>query len=251
MKKSLLEMTQDILSDMTDDEVNSIDDTFASQQVAAIIRSTYEAMLSNRNWPHTRKLVQVAPYSQQDLPTHMILQSDIKELCFLNYNCAPLGSARLDFVPMVWKEPDDFLRFLNTRDSTKPNTISVKDRSGVILLIVTDKHPTYYTSFDDSTLVFDSYDMSVDSSLQESKVQAMAYINPAWSHLDNFIPDLPAEAFSALLNEAKSTAMFRLKQTQDVKAEKESIKQQRWLSRKAWRVNGGIQYPNYGRKGRR
>lgn len=243
-------MTQDILSDMTDDEVNSIDDTFASQQVAAIIRSTYEAMLSNRNWPHTRKLVQVSPYSQEDLPTHMILQSDIKELCFLNYNCATLENDRLNFVEMKWKEPDDFLRFINTRDNTKPNVRTVIDRSGVVLLVLNDKHPTYFTSFDDSTLVFDSYNMTVDNTLQESKVQAMAYINPQWSHVDNFIPDLPAEAFSALVNEAKSTAMFRLKQTQDFKAEKESIKQQRWLSRKAWRVSGGIQYPDYGRKRR-
>lgn len=244
-------MTQDILSDMTDDEVNSIDDTFASQQVASIIRSTYEAMMSNRNWPHTRKLVQVYPYSSQDQPTHMVLQQEIKELCFINYNIAPLDSNRFDFVEMVWKEPDDFLRMLNTRDSSKENIRTIYDRSGVVLLITTDRHPKYYTSFDDNTLVFDSYDVTVDSTLQESKIQAMAYISPLWQHNDSFIPDLPVEAFPALINEAKSTAMFRLKQTQDFKAEKESIKQQRWLSRKAWRVNGGIQYPNYGRKGRR
>ena len=41
--------------------------------------------------------------------------------------------------------------------------------------------------------------------------------------------------------------MFKLKEVQDIKSEQEAGRQQRWLSRKAWTVNGGIRYPNYGR----
>ena len=55
MKMNLLEITQDILNDMDGDEVNSIDDTFESAQIAQIIKSTYYAIISNRNWPHTRR----------------------------------------------------------------------------------------------------------------------------------------------------------------------------------------------------
>jgi len=35
------------------------------------------------------------------------------------------------------------------------------------------------------------------------------------------------------------------------KAEQKAGRQQRWLSRKAWRAKGGILYENYGRKGRK
>ena len=52
MKYTLLEIVQEILSDMDSDEVNSIDDTVESQQVASIVRSAYMAIMSNRNW-HT------------------------------------------------------------------------------------------------------------------------------------------------------------------------------------------------------
>jgi hypothetical protein len=180
----------------------------------------------------------------------MYLQEGIKEIVFINYNCSQ-DKNKLDYRPMKWREPDDFLRFLNTRDNTKPEVDVIQDDTGVQLLILNNKAPQYYTSFDDEYLVFDSYDMLVDDTLQESKVQAMAYIMPQWNHTDSFIPDLPSEAFSALLAEAKSATMLRLNQTQDIKAEQDARRQQSWLSRKAWRAHGGIQYPNYGRRGKR
>lgn len=79
-------------------------------------------------------------------------------------------------------------------------------------------------------------------------MQAQAYVLPEWENDDDFIPFLPDEAFILLLEESKSKAQYKLRQFQDVKAEQEAGRQNRWLSRKAWRVNGGIQYPNYGRR---
>ncbi|MDT1790558.1 hypothetical protein, partial [Salmonella enterica] len=72
-------------------------------------------------------------------------------------------------------------------------------------------------------------------------------VMPTWSQTDSFVPDLPEEAFISLLEEAKSKAALKLKQEADQKAEQESIRQRNWLSRKAWKVNGGIKYPDYGR----
>ena len=70
----------------------------------------------------------------------------------------------------------------------------------------------------------------------------------SWSSADDFIPDLPENAFTALVEEAKSKAALRLAQKPDEKAEQEAGRQNRWLARRARRINGGIQYPNYGRK---
>lgn len=250
MKKTLLEMVQEILSDMDSDEVNSIDDTVESAQVAEIIRSTYYAMISNRNWPHTRKTVQMVASGNVAYPTHMSVKEDFKELCFINYNKAGQGETRKKFLPLTWVEPDDFLRITNKRNNDASNVDVITDYTGVELLINNDKHPTYYTSFDDKNLIFDSYDSSVDSTLQMSKTQAMAYVIPAWVHSDEFYPDLPAEAFTALIEESKSKCMLRLKQVQDIKAEQEAGRQQRWLSQKAWTVKGGLRMANYGRRRR-
>lgn len=251
MKMSLLEMVQDILSDMDSDEVNSHEDTAESVQVAQILRSTYYAMISNRNWPHTRKTVNLYPSGSVAKPTHMRVKENFKELCFINYDTAKATDTRKLYKKMKWLAPDEFLFVLNSRKSDESNIQTVVDDSGIELLIINDKAPEYYTSFNDEDLVFDSFDSDVEATLQQSKVQALAYVIPDWVVDDTFVPDLPPEAFTALLEEAKSRAMFKLKQVQDVKAEQEANRQQRWLSRKAWTVNGGIVYPNYGRKSKK
>lgn len=248
MKMTLLELVQDILNDMDSDEVNSIDDTFESQQVAQIVKSTYIAMMSNRNWPHQMKLLSLVASGDDSLPTHVTIQDPIKEMISINYNKARDGETRRRYQAMRWLEPDDFLRHTNRRNSDESNIDIIVDPSGIELLIRNDLAPTYWTSFNDSTIIFDSYDNSVDDTIQESKIQARAYVMNSWVHVDDAIPDLPDEAFTALLEEAKSRAMFKLKQTADQKAEQESRRQQAWLSRKDWRAKGGIKYPDYGRK---
>lgn len=251
MKLTLIELVQDILNDIDSDEVNSIDDTFESQQVAQIVKSTYYAMLSNRNWPHTNQAVQLVGSGNPALPTHMTLQDEVKELSFINYDKRRIDSTAKNYERMTWLEPDDFLRVLNRRRSDAGNVDTIVDPSGIELFITNDAPPRYYTSFDDETVIFDSYDNLIEAALQGSKIQAQGYVIPAWSHVDSFIPDLPAEAFTALLEEAKSRASLKLRQQQDIKAEQEASRQQRWLSQKAWRVKGGVKYPDFGRRGRK
>jgi len=247
-KPNLLEIVQEILSDMTSDIINSIDDTEEAGQVATIVKSTYNAMISNRNWPHTAHVVNLTASTDNLLPTHMTIDEDIKEMISVYYDKRRQGETRIRNEQILWKDPDDFLRYINNRDSDGADTLTVTDPSGVKLLILTNKAPSYFTSFDDETLVFDSYDSDIDTTLQAVKTTARAYIMPVFQINDEFIPDLPMEAFSALIEEAKSKAMFKLNQVQDIKSEQEAGRQHRWLSRKAWTVKGGIKYPDYGRR---
>jgi len=76
----------------------------------------------------------------------------------------------------------------------------------------------------------------------------MAYVMPKWLPADDFVPDLPDEAFMALIEESKSRASLKLNQVADQKSEQEAQRQRKWLARKARRVNNGILYPDYGRK---
>lgn len=247
-KKTLLEIVQEILSDMDGDVVNSIDDTEESGQVATIVKSTYEAMIANRDWPHLKRLVQVTASGDSALPTHMTVQENIKKMVFLNYNKQRLGETRRRYQNIRWVYPDEFLRKMNDRNNDNSNIDIIIDPTGVELMVFNDRHPTVFTSFDDETLVFDAYDSDIEATLQSSKVQAHAYVNPVFNLTDDFIPDLPEHAFPGLIEEAKSKSFVKLKQQEDPKAEQEAGRQRRWLSRNDWRVNGGVRYPNYGRK---
>ena len=247
-KRDLLDMVQEILSDIDSDEVESIDDTVEAEQIVSILKSTYYAMMSNRDWPHLRRSIQISSLGDTAKPTHMKIQDGVKELCFLKYNKQKLGATKKDYGDITFLQPDHFLHKTNQEDSSSSDVLTVTDTGGIELLVRVDRAPTYCTSFDDEYIVFDSYDNTVDSTMQESKIQAVAYVIPAWSSSDDFIPDLPENAFPALVEEAKSKAALRLAQKPDEKAEQEASRQNRWLARRARRINGGIQYPNYGRK---
>lgn len=246
--KTVLDMVQSILSDMDSDEINSISDTAEAEQVASILRNTYLNLVSNSVWPHTRRSVGVTPYSDSNLPTHMRLDDEVKELILINYNVAKENETRRSYKEMKYLCPDDFLRKLNTRNNDNTNVDIISDPSGIELLIINDTRPTYYTSFDDVTLVFDSYDSAVDTTLQASKLQVLAYVIPEFELTDSFVPDVPPDAFAYLMEEATVRAQSKLREFQDVKSEQGSTSQARWLSRKNWRTSGGIKYPNYGKR---
>lgn len=249
-KMTVLDIVQEVLNDMDSDPVNSIDETFEAQQVASLVKTVYRNMLSNRNWSHTKRLLNLTPYSNSSLPTHMRIKDELKELMFVDYNVSKKGETRRRYQRMIWLEPDDFLRVANQLNTDSEYVDIIQDPSGVEIAIRNDTAPKYFTSFNDDTLVFNSYDSEADDTLQASKTQAYGFVYPPFILSDEFVPDLPLEAFSALVAEVKSQAFVKLKQQESGKDEQDSRRQQAWLSRKEWRVQGGIQYPSYGRRGR-
>jgi hypothetical protein len=247
-KKTLLQMTQDILNDLDSDEANSINDTVEATQVAQIIRTCYEEMMSNRNWPMQKKIIQLEASGNLNHPNYLTFPEGIKELVSFKYNVIKDGETRVQYKDVKWLYPDEFLKKIDARNSDNTNIQQVQDDSGIILLIQNDKAPEWWTTFDDAWIICDSYDVAVDDTLKKSKTQAIVYKETTWTHTDSFIPDMPEEAFSALIEEAKSTAFIVLKQMANQKAEQKATRQQRWLSRKAWKAHGGVRYPDYGRK---
>lgn len=247
MKKSVLDLTQDILSDMNSDEVSSITDTLESMQVAQIIKSVYEDMMSRKNWPHLKKLTQLTSSGTTSRPTHMAVEENIKEVVKVNYNKRKSTDTSSKWGEVYYVTPDQFLLKTNSRNSSNADTDEITDISGVKLLIKNDRAPEYYTSFDDENIVFDSYDSAVDSTLQNDKTQLIAYVLPTFTLSDSFVPDLPAEMFSVLLAEAKSVCFTRIKEMPDGKSEQQSRKGMSWASQKAFQVSGGWQFPSYGR----
>ncbi len=248
MKMTLLDMVQDILSEMDSDEVNSISDTIESEQVAQVIKTTYAEMMSNRNWPHLKKLIQLESSTNTSLPTHQKLGVDVKELRLVKYDVRKGNDTKRIYKDVKYIQPEEFLQKTNSRDSDNTDSQLVLDPTGVEVILKTNKAPEYFTSFDEEVLIFDSYDNTTGQTLITARFQCQGYVMPTWVHSDTAIPDLPSEAFSALLEESKSVCFHTLKQMNNDKAEQKARRQQRWLSQKAWAVADNELYPDYGRK---
>ena len=245
---TLLDIVQDILSEMDSDEVNSLSDTIESEQVAQIVKTTYSEMMSNRNWPHLKKLIQFESSTDLSLPTHQKLGVDVKELTLVKYDIRTGSETKRVYKDVKYLAPEEFLNKTNSRDSDALDSQLVVDPTGVEIILKTNKAPEYFTSFDEEVLVFDSFDNTASNTLVTARFQCQGYVMPTWVHSDTAIPDLPSEAFSALLEESKSVCFHTLKQVNNDKAEQKARRQQRWLSQKAWAVSDNELYPDYGRK---
>lgn len=252
MSKTLLEITQGILSDTFGDVVNSITDTEDSEAVARSVIRVFDQMMSDRDWPHTKTLLKLNSPSDPNKPTHLSFAQEFKSLIMVNYNKQKLGDARLRYDEIYWKDPDDFLRLTNRRDSTSTTVQTVTDGTGVKLLIYNNRHPQYYTAFDDENIVMDSFDSSVDTTLHPDNIQAYAYITPTATFDNTWVPDLPESAFPLLEAEALALAHYNLTATVHQKAEDKASRLDSTLSRKARRVGEGPKKTpkNYRKTGR-
>ena len=246
-KLTLLQMTQDIMSDMDSDDINSINDSVEALQVAQIIKTTYYNIIDGKDYAFLYELFQMDASGTATRPTHMSLPEDVIDLKWIKYNCRTSVLDKNLYQLVEYKSPEDFMYILDGRDSKATNVQVVVDSTGINLNILTDKAPQYFTSFDDVTLVFDSLLNTVDTTLQNSQTQCWGKRSIAFTLSDTFTPDLPVQMFTYLLNEAKSAAFLTLKQMANQKAEQISVNQRRRMSQDAFKIEKGIKYPNYGR----
>lgn len=248
-KMTLLSMTQKVLNDLSGDVVNSIGDTPDATQVANIIEDVYWAMMDSRHWPHLTRTFVLENSLDVARPNYLILPENVNKLNYLYYNVRKLEDTSDSYREIIYLEPEEFLKHSHNLNSSNSNVVLVTDYGGVSYYIMNDQPPTYWTSFDDEHLAFDAYDSAVDTTLVASKTQVHGEVHPTWTMSDDFIPDLPAEAFQELLNEAKSLAFIIIKQVENAKAEQYAKRLKHYQTRNSWKAKGGISYPDYGRKG--
>lgn len=84
-KFTLLDMTQNILSRMSSDEVNSIGDTSESLQVANIIKNKYFDIINRVNLPEHDQLLQLDPSLDPTSPVLMYVPQGVADLKWLKY----------------------------------------------------------------------------------------------------------------------------------------------------------------------
>ena len=255
MKMTLLEVVQSILSSMNSDAVDSINDTVEAQQVAEVVKQTYYEIISDREWPHLKATFQFPADADASYPTHLRMPDDFTRVDVIKYDCRELVGDPIKMKEIILMEPEEFLTYVMARDSTLAEVDTVyADPDALVastsikLLIYNDRHPTYYTSFDDEYVIFDSYYSTLDSTIQKVKTACVGYKEPSWSGLDEQQIDLPGKSFQYLLTEAKSVAWTEIKETTNAKAEQQSRRQRAWTAVNKWRQNGGIKFPiNWGR----
>jgi hypothetical protein len=115
------------------------------------------------------------------------------------------------------------------------------------LYVRTDKHPSYYTSFNDYYIIMDSYDSSVEATLQQSKTRAMGSVYPSFSQTDSFEPDIDKNLIPLLTAEAKSACFSLFKGGSDPKVEQAARRLKSYVQNDMYKIKRANTRNNYGR----
>ena len=252
MTKTLLEMTQDILSTLDSDPVNSISDTYESLQVATLIKTTYEDIVTEYGLPTNNKLTYLEGVGDTNRPTHLKIPDNVKALHWWKYDKRLDISDALMYTDIIYKDPKDFIDYCNNRDSLDTsNYQTIVLESNVKVVVHKMSHPYIWTTFDNKYVVCDAFNSDVDATLQQSKTQAFLEYGPVFTFVDAFIPDLPENLSSLLYRTAENTAYALYKQTVNPKLEQKEkrlrIRAQRNKIRVDEQQTNSRGRPDYGR----
>lgn len=254
MRYTLLKMVQLILSAMDSDEVNSIDDTTESIQVVDQIETTYNHIAATIDFPDYWDFFELEPSLDMNKPTLMRLPDGVSKLEWIKYDITEPGSTirkTKDLLPM---SKEMFFDRMDSLDSAKPEIYSydlLVDAATFDVRGYNDRNPTYYTTNDDRTLIFDNYDVSVGQTLMGNRTKAYGMRIPVFIREDDFIPELEPRQFTLFFNEAKAACFADLKQIANSKAEQRARRGWVQAHRKEPQITTVDSYranaPNFGR----
>jgi len=245
-KMTLLAMTQSILSSMDSDDVNAIDDTEESIQVADEIQYAYEELMSQKEWHHLRDICKLNSLGDTSKPTTVGVPENIAEITNLQYETTDVDDADTSFSNITYQEPDTFLSNQQSLKSSD-STVESSSQNGVVVLIRNDKFPDSWTTFDDETIMFDSYKNDVDSTSQGDKCIVKCVTHSVWSKEDSFVPDLPEKMFPLLLADAKRACHLYFKQQDSIVDAKRALRGNNKMRQDDARLHSTVNRPRFGR----
>ena len=214
-KETLLEIVQRIAEYIDAGTVNSITDTRESMQIAKIVSETYYDLLL-RN--------EIAVEYNFYKPDSIVEPTTKPNYFKLKQPAITINSVRYKnettdkYTELCYVTPEEFISSrINlsktfNKDTNEPQWIDVTDFSGVEYRIQNNKHPSYYTILNDEYIVVDSFDLSVEDTIQESKVIIYGKFMPSFVLEDDFIPNINTIHFPTLLSMSKIAAGAELKE---------------------------------------
>lgn len=258
MKRTLLELTQDILASLDGDEVAAIADTSEATSIANIIRQCFYEIAATYKLPEHYALFELTETSAST-PTIMTRPTDVITIDWIKYDNklsteTPTDYREISFLPF---DEFQFRQLTLDSDATDIARFNLTVGSDIFPMVHTiTRDPLFYTTFNDSTVVFDGYKSTEETFLRKTKTMCYGLKESSWTHSDSAVPNLDHKLSNVLFQTAKAQCFQELKQVENPSAEKKArrgiltvIKEKNDVNNK----NRGAYWdpdklPNYGRK---
>lgn len=241
MRYTLLEIVQSILSAMDSDEVDSISDTVESYQVALLCKSVFYDIATDLNLPEHNGLFELDASGDNAKPTLMTLPTTVTRLDEIKYDNKATADTYKDYRDVLYMEWPDFFRMqaaLNQEDENVGQMNVTHNSETFEIMYRDDRMPSYWSTFDDYQILFDSYDSDEDTTLVKAKTMCQGALYPTFTLSDGAYPDISPHQFSYYVNKCKTRAFAELKQAQNPESIAETRRQKVILQKRSRRTQG-------------
>jgi hypothetical protein len=202
--------------------------------------------------PTAEELFTLTALADVTMPTHMQIPNNVYELGWIKYDQKTDAlDTRIRYGEIWYLEPEDFFMRVSTRNSDDSNQQVVEDPTNIKLIIQTDQNPTYWTSFDGEFVVFDSFDNTISTTIEVSKVVVHGRVGKTWTHTDTAQPDIPEHLEPTLLAISEERSFAWVKQAENSVTTDNARRFRIHGKSDKDRINRKVTpYPNFGRPGR-
>jgi hypothetical protein len=247
MNKTILGLLNDILVFLNFETVNDINESEVSEQVYSTMKDIFYHLISQDDWEHTRETFSLIGANDTNKPVLMQVPEEITNLEELFYK-----NTSGDYIEIEFVKSSDFVKRLNgVSGSNYAEYSGMVKKLNTPLKIMNNVDPTFCTSFDDVNIIFNSFNNTVETTLQETKCLAHGVAYPIFPITNDEEIDLPADLlWSYFMPEAKSTCSLVVNKFVDEKQESLSTRGRNKMYSAKGKL-GGKQPPriqNYGRR---
>jgi hypothetical protein len=205
MSTTVLDIVQDMLSAIDSDEVNSIGDTTEAMSAARLVSNVYDNIVDEHSLKSVSTLFQLVPTST---PVIMTIPTGFHSIQWIKYDISGPEDPT-DYNTILYCPPDAFMGHVEGRSlEDNPDLIVTEEitiSNGIKFFAYFDRAPEIWTTFDDVSVVFDSYNKDYDAVLQGSKTNCYGEGKPSLT-VDDTTPIALSPRYITLLR-TESIAM--------------------------------------------
>lgn len=249
MERTLLYTVQRVLEKLSLDPVVSINDTEDALLISREAESTFYDFMTRAEWPDKVDLIEVTSLSDITNPTSVLMEGDIHHISSVRYDVTTSEDNSRIIRELYWIEPEEFLEKSYSLNSEE-DSVTEADYNGKVVLVRNDRMPTYYTSFDNKTLVFDSHHSATEDTIIGTKTVCYGKSVPSWLQDDNFVIPVQDSLYPLYLAMLSSACSIYLTSQPSQEDERRQMRGMSRMRREAYRTEMEY-FPKfrYGRKG--
>jgi hypothetical protein len=249
--KTILKLVQKIGQAIGSDEIDALSETIEVDDITSILEDTYEEIINRKDWEFLKgRVLQMDERLAGDTQLNRLtIPADVTRVSCIRYRDD--NTDRESYKDLTYLPACDFVAQMQGRNPNEDNVTTIINDDGVSLFVYTDKAPQYWTSFDESRIEFDAYDVARGSGVQVADTVIIADIVPVVDFTDpTAVLPIPLRMEQLILNEAISTAAVRLRQTADPRADRLARRQNIALKEHEPTTRKDTLEANYGRRTR-